>query len=87
VFFVRNLGFCETTEARRIGFAEALVFEHIHEQSYRRFGYELVEVPPGQVATRTALVAAAVARTEGAPLNAEERAGSVARRRFPLGGG
>jgi len=29
VFFVRNLGFCEPTPARRIGFAEALEFERL----------------------------------------------------------
>ena len=34
VFFVRNLGFCEPTSARRISFEESLIFEKIHEQSY-----------------------------------------------------
>lgn len=44
VFFVRAIGFCEPTAARRISYEESLEFERIHEQSYRRFGYDLVEV-------------------------------------------
>lgn len=35
VFFVRNLGFCEPSAARRISFEESLVFERLHERSYR----------------------------------------------------
>lgn len=61
VFFVRNTGFCEPTAARRITFEESLVFERIHEESYRRFGYELVEVPAAPVAVRAALIADAIA--------------------------
>ncbi|WP_406131178.1 AAA family ATPase [Streptomyces sp. NBC_00989] len=34
----------------------------IHEQSYRLFGYDLVEVPPGEVAERAAPIAASMAR-------------------------
>ena len=45
VLVVRNLGFCEPTAARRISFQESLVFEKIHEQSYRDFGYELIDIP------------------------------------------
>ncbi|MCM1976258.1 ATP-binding protein [Streptomyces sp. G1] len=63
VFFVRTLGFCEPTAARRISFEESLVFERIHEQSYRRFGYELVDVPAGPVAVRAALISDTVAQT------------------------
>ena len=65
VFFVRNLGFCEPTAARRISFEESLVFERFHEQSYRAFGFELVDVPPGDVATRVAAVSGAVAKLAG----------------------
>lgn len=57
VFFVRNLGFCEPTEARRITFAESLAFERVHEESYRAFGFDLVDVPAADLATRTAAVA------------------------------
>lgn len=52
VFFIRNLGFMRQTEARRISFQEALRFERIHEEVYRRFGFELVPVGPGNVAER-----------------------------------
>ncbi|KKD02097.1 ATP-binding protein, partial [Streptomyces sp. WM6386] len=45
VFFVRNLGFCEPTSARRISFAESLEFEKVHEESYHAFGYELIDIP------------------------------------------
>ena len=57
VFFIRNIGFCEPTAARRISFQESLAFERLHKQSYRQFGYELVEVPAGDVSTRAALIA------------------------------
>lgn len=56
VLFVRNLGFCEPTSARRISFAESLVFEEFHERSYRAFGYELVDIPAGDLAHRVAAV-------------------------------
>ena len=61
VFFVRNIGFCEPTDARRISFQESLVFERIHEESYRRFGYDMVEVPAGDLADRVALIADTIA--------------------------
>ncbi len=58
VFFVRNLGFCEPTAARRISFRQSLEFERIHEETYRAFGYELVDVPAGDLARRIAVVEA-----------------------------
>ncbi|MFD5318159.1 AAA family ATPase [Streptomyces sp. NPDC127098] len=61
VFFVRNLGFCEPTPARRISFEDSLAFERIHEQTYRDLGYELVEVPAADLARRVAVVGAAIA--------------------------
>jgi predicted ATPase len=57
VFFVHNIGYCEPTAARRNSFQESLAFERIHEQSYRQFGYELVDVPAGAVANRAAVIA------------------------------
>lgn len=60
VFFVRNLGFCEPTAARRITFQESLAFEELHEQSYRAFGYELVDVPAGDLAYRVAAVSSVI---------------------------
>lgn len=56
VFFVRNLGFCEPTTARRITFADSLRFERIHEETYRAFGSELVDIPAGPLAERVAAV-------------------------------
>ncbi|WP_461060217.1 ATP/GTP-binding protein [Streptomyces pseudoechinosporeus] len=62
VLFVRNLGFCEPTTARRISFQESLVFEKIHEQSYRTFGYELIDIPAGDLAHRIAAVSSVISR-------------------------
>ncbi|MFI5910275.1 AAA family ATPase [Dactylosporangium sp. NPDC051541] len=56
VFFVRLMGFIVPTKARRIGLADSERFERIHRDVYRRLGYELVEVPPGTVGERVALV-------------------------------
>lgn len=65
VLFVRNLGFCEPTAARRITFTESLAFERLHEHTYRAFGYELLDIPAADLPTRVATVEAAVARTGG----------------------
>jgi predicted ATPase len=56
VFFIRNLGFCEPTAARRISFVDSLAFERIHEETYRAFGYDLVDVPAGALAHRVAAI-------------------------------
>ncbi|MFB9471953.1 AAA family ATPase [Nonomuraea salmonea] len=56
VFFVRNLGFCEPTDARRITFEESLEFESLHEKTYRAFGYHLIDVPAGPPDERVALI-------------------------------
>ena len=67
VFFVRNLGFIRPTEARRISFEETLLFEKIHEETYRGLGFELVYIEPGSVAERVRRVkeAAAAAKAGG----------------------
>ncbi|WP_234381147.1 hypothetical protein [Streptomyces sp. NRRL F-5122] len=62
VLFVRNLGFCEPTAARRISFQESLVFEKIHEQSYRDFGYELIAIPADDLSNRVAVVDSVISR-------------------------
>jgi predicted ATPase len=56
VFFVRNIGFVEPTVARRITYAESLKFERIHLETYRDLGYQIVNVEPGPVAERLAVV-------------------------------
>jgi predicted ATPase len=60
VFFVRNLGFITPTEARRISFEETLRFERIHEETYRRFGFELLSVEPGGLLERAGVIKAAI---------------------------
>ncbi|SEE47075.1 Predicted ATPase [Streptomyces sp. 2131.1] len=64
VLFVRNLGFCEPTSARRIDFRESLVFEEIHEQSYRAFGFELIDIPAGDLADRVTAVSSVLSRPD-----------------------
>lgn len=65
VFFVREIGFCEPTAARRITFEDSLKFERVHEQTYQALGYELVEIPAGDVTHRADTVEAYVASWGG----------------------
>jgi predicted ATPase len=58
VFFVRSQGFVTPTAARRITLADSLEFERMHEQAYREYGFELVDVPAAPLADRAALVCA-----------------------------
>jgi len=62
VFFIRNQGFVQATAARRISFEDSLVFERLHEQTYRDLGFDLVEVPAGPLTDRVALVQRTVER-------------------------
>ncbi len=52
VFFIRNLGFIKNTDARRIGFEDSVRFEQVHEQTYRRLGYDLIIIEPADVVDR-----------------------------------
>ena len=56
VFFIENLGFVEPTEARKISFEDALAFEKVHRETYRRFGYECVCIEPNPVSERVRLI-------------------------------
>lgn len=56
VFFVRNQGWIAPTAARRISFADSLAFEEVHERTYREFGFQLIDVPAGPLASRAELV-------------------------------
>jgi predicted ATPase len=67
VFFARSLGFVQPTAARRIGLADSLEFEKVHEQTYRELGFDLIEVPAAAVPERLALIAAAVGLRGPAP--------------------
>ena len=53
VFFMENLGFITPTEARKISYEASLVFETMHLDVYKQFGYECVMVPPVAIETRT----------------------------------
>jgi len=59
VFFIRNMGRVEPTAARRITFEDSLVFEDLHERTYRELGFEPIEVPAGPLSRRAALICAA----------------------------
>jgi predicted ATPase len=52
VFFVELMGRIVPTEARRITLEESTRFAAVHADVYRRFGYELLLVPPADVETR-----------------------------------
>lgn len=56
VFFVRNIGFITPTAARRIGYEDSLAFQAVHEETYRAFGFELVEVACAPLAARADFV-------------------------------
>jgi predicted ATPase len=60
VFFIRNLGFITPSEARRVSFEETLRFETIHEETYRRFGFELFQVERGDLLERVSAIKAAI---------------------------
>jgi predicted ATPase len=56
VFFVRPIGLCEPTAARRVSYQDSLEFERYHEDEYARLGFELVEVSAGDVGERAAVI-------------------------------
>ena len=60
VFFIRNLGFVEPTEARRISFEQSLHFERIHEETYRECGCTLIFIEPAALQDRVAGIREAV---------------------------
>jgi predicted ATPase len=64
VFLVRPLGFIEPTAARRISYADSLVFERVHEAVYREHAFRLVDVPAGSLADRVAIVEAQLAAAQ-----------------------
>ena len=52
VFFFDNLGFIEPTSARKISYEDALIFEQIHLEVYKEFGFEIVLVPKKTIEER-----------------------------------
>jgi predicted ATPase len=65
VFFLRPIGFIVATAARRISYADSLVFEAAHEKAYREHGFEIADVPPAGIEERAATVAALIAARPG----------------------
>jgi len=51
-----------TTAARRITFEDSLVFEQLHEQTYRDLGFLLAEIPAGPLTDRVALIEQTIQR-------------------------
>ncbi|MFJ5924892.1 AAA family ATPase [Kitasatospora sp. NPDC092948] len=62
VFLIRPIGFVTRTAARRIDYRASLDFERVHRDSYRHFGFHLIDVPPAPAPTRADLIAGALAR-------------------------
>jgi len=60
VFFIKNLGFVVPSAARQISFENALRFERIHEETYRKFGFEIVPIEPGNLLDRVAAITTAI---------------------------
>lgn len=56
VFFIENLGFIENTDARKISFEEALRFEQVHMDAYKKFGYEIIKIPANTIDARVKLI-------------------------------
>jgi predicted ATPase len=52
VFFIENLGHVKQTSARRINYADALLFEEMHKDAYQKFGFNLVSIKKDTVENR-----------------------------------
>lgn len=52
VLFIRPLGFCIPSLVRTISYEETLLFETLHEEAYKKFGYRLVSVEKDTVEAR-----------------------------------
>ena len=52
VFFFENLGFITHTDARKISYEDALIFEQTHLDVYKEFGFEIIIVPKGLTVTQ-----------------------------------
>lgn len=52
VFFIRTLGFVSPSAARRISLEEAIRFERIHEEMYRKYGFDIHWIEPGSLVER-----------------------------------
>ncbi len=73
VFFVELFDFITPTGARRISLEESRRFAGIHADVYRRFGYDLIAVPPSDLETRLRLVRRAINPAAPAPARTPPR--------------
>lgn len=60
VFFVQSLDFISKTDARRITPEDAMRFERVHEETYRRFDYQIVPISAAPLLERIALIKKAI---------------------------
>jgi predicted ATPase len=51
-FFFENLGFIEHNDARTISYEDALIFEQIHLDVYKEFGFDIMMAPKGLTVTQ-----------------------------------
>ena len=51
-FFLENLGFIENTEVRKISYEDALVFEKVHLDVYKQFGFNIIMIPKASIKER-----------------------------------
>lgn len=56
IFFFENLDFIEHTDARKISYEDALIFEQIHLDVYKEFGFEIIMVPRKPVQGRCSFI-------------------------------
>lgn len=56
IFFFENLGFINNTDARKISYEDALVFEKIHLDVYKDFEFDIITVPKMSITERCQFV-------------------------------
>jgi predicted ATPase len=56
VFFVQSLGFITTTDARKITAEDAMRFDRVDEETYRRFDYQIVPIAAAPLLDRVAAI-------------------------------
>ncbi len=52
VFFIENLGHVAQTSARRINYEDALLFEQMHKDAYKKFGFNLITIEKDSIENR-----------------------------------
>ena len=51
-FIIQNLGFITPTNERKINYNEALKFEQIHKDTYKKFGFHCIYIEPKPIKER-----------------------------------